>query len=307
MSEIVALLLDEDLPPVRLGALLRDARKRRGWKRPKAAARAGTTAKRLRAYERGEKPVPTEVRLRLVECYGDDLTAHVPMRVPVRANSDWLIVGELELPLVFGSAEEILTGYVKIVQRVRRSKPGEPLVLRSTDVVALAAVLNADRGDIEERLAELLGCTVGEARALHAELLRRKVLLPVAGLAAGVAAFAGVAHAAQSDDPKPARPMPPATEVAAHHDAPETHKNVETERAQPAPPAPAPVHAEPEWPTWPRPADEPVTHATVPPAEQPADTVNPIIPQPAEDGVVSVLPGEGPFIIIGDSITEIDD
>ncbi len=205
MSEVVALLLDDAMPPERLGALLRAARKRRGLKRKAAATAAGTTAAKLRRYEQGDEAVPADVCARLAECYGDDLTAHVPLRVPPQVDGTTLAVGEIERT-VGPDVDDVIAGYIDIVRRLRNTGPGDPLALRTVDIVALAGALGRDRDVMEQRIAEVLGCSRTEARRLHGELLRRKVILPVAGLAAGMAVFAGVAYAAQS-------PSTPGTKV----------------------------------------------------------------------------------------------
>ena len=125
MSEVVALLLDDAMPPERLGALLRGARKRRGLKRKEAAAAAGTTAAKLRRYEQGDEAVPADVCAQLAECYGDDLTAHVPLRVPPQVDGSTLAVGEIEQP-VGPDVDDVIAGYIDIVRRLRNTGPGDP-------------------------------------------------------------------------------------------------------------------------------------------------------------------------------------
>src|SRR5215471_10584613 len=117
MSEVVALLLDDAMPSERLGALLRAARKRRGLTRKQAAAVAGTTAVKLRRYERGDKTVPAEICARLAECYGDDLTAHVPLRVPPQIGDREIVVGG-EQQAVGAEPQDVIAGFVDIVQRL---------------------------------------------------------------------------------------------------------------------------------------------------------------------------------------------
>jgi transcriptional regulator with XRE-family HTH domain len=188
MSEVVALLLDDAMPAERLGALLRAARKRRGLSRKQASAIVGITPVKLRRYERGDKQVPAEVCARLAECYGDDLTAHVPLRVPPEIGDREIAVDGVQRT-VGPDVDDVVAGFVDIVQRLRDAKPGEPLALRASDVIALAGALGRDPEEIERRIADALGCSPTLARTLHTELLRRKVILPVAGLAAGVAAL----------------------------------------------------------------------------------------------------------------------
>src|SRR5262245_46691468 len=158
-NEVVAFLLDESVPAERLGEVLRAARKRRGWKRREAAKHSGISVAKLRDYERGVRAVPAGVCLRLAESYGDDLTAHVPLRVPPRVTTSTIVVEDQTRMLRNGDAEEVLTGYVEIVARLRRSRTGEPVALRANDVAALGAVLGCDPERIEQRIVELLECT----------------------------------------------------------------------------------------------------------------------------------------------------
>jgi len=290
---------------------LRAARKRRGLKRKQAAAAAGTTAASLRAYEQGHDTVPADVCARLAECYGEDLTAHVPLRVPPTVDGDNLAVAGRELAI--GSDHDVIAGYVDIVHRLRDGKAGEPLALRAVDVVALAAVLGRDPEVIEQQIVDVLGCSPAEARRLHGELLRRKVILPVAGLAAGMAAFAGAAYAVQSPSspgtsidvrpivasaPATTTTSPPATvTVPVHASAPTTAPVATTSTTPPtSPPATAaPRHVDPTVP------DPPAVDATVPVAQQPSDTGLSVDPPQANpnDPPVSILPGETPITIIG--------
>jgi transcriptional regulator with XRE-family HTH domain len=303
MSEVVALLLDDAMPAERLGALLRAARKRRGLTRKQASAIVGTTAVKLRRYERGDKQVPAAVCALLAECYGDDLTAHVPLRVPPEIGDREIVVGGVQR-VVGTDPDDVVAGFVDIVQRLRDAKPGEPLALRASDVVALAGALGHDRDEIEQRIADALGCSPTVARTLHAELLRRKVILPVAGLAAGVAAFAGAAYAAQA----PAQgarvgtstvdaTVSTALSAARSAAPPTTHATIST-TAEPAPTTTTVAAPAPGAPPTTAPH---VTDATVPPDQQPADVpVALAAPEPdPNDPPVSILPGETPITIIG--------
>jgi transcriptional regulator with XRE-family HTH domain len=299
MSEVVALLLDDAMPPERLGALLRAARKRRGITRKRAAAAAGTTAAKLRAYERGDQPVPADVCAQLAECYGDDLTAHVPLRIPPQIESRQITIGE-ERRTVGPDADDVLAGFVDIVHRLRDTAPGDPLALRTADIVALAGALGRDHAVIEQRISEVLGCSRAEAGRLHHELLRRKVILPVAGLAAGMAAFAGSAAAAQSPSSAPSVPVPAVVATTSSTRAtPPPARVAKPAKAKPATSKPA--AAKPVAAPTPPAAVEPQTDATVPPSEQQAEAPIVVAPPQADpdDPPVSVLPGETPITVIG--------
>jgi transcriptional regulator with XRE-family HTH domain len=299
--DVVAFLLDESLPADRLGEVLRAARKRRGWKRREVAKHTGIDADRLRQYERGHRAVPADVCLQLAECYGDDLTAHVPLRVPPRITERSIAVDEQSRVLRSGTTEEILTAYVEIVARLRHARPGAPVALRANDVAALGAVLDCEPSRIEQRIVELLECTREEARALHDELLRRKVILPVAGLAAGVVALTGFTTArADTGSPSPSPTTAAITTSTAHGAAP-----VAPSTTVPAPSTTvAPTTTTTTMPMSAAPAvdeyDAPATDATVPAEELAAEVLPPLAPpvvDPNDTTPMSIPAGEKVVII----------
>jgi len=283
--DVVALLLGDTLPPERLGELLRAARKRRGWKRKHVAAIAHVSVERLRAYERGDEAVPADVCARLAEVYGDHLTAHVPLRVAPAIEP--------------GDPDAVITQYLALVRRLRRARPGDAFPLRAEDLSALSATLEMDAATLEQRIVDALGCTRDEARSLHRELLGRKLVLPVAGLAVGIVAFAGVhaasASSAPSPGPQPAPVVaPPTTEITLA---------TTTTVAQPVftPPstiAPTPTTVAGRVPeiinnvVEHRPAPTPQTTPPAPIAPPPPNTTPPSVPD--DDPPVGVLPGETP-------------
>jgi transcriptional regulator with XRE-family HTH domain len=302
VNDVVALLLDDSMPAERLGALLRSARKRLGWKRREVEDRTGIPAALLRDYERGRLVVPPGTCARLAECYGDDLTAHVPLRVPVCLDDDRLVLGDNVRYVNTDDTDDVLSGYVEIVARLRRSKPGEPVALRATDVAALGAALGADTHRIETRIVALLGCSRAEAKALHAELLRRKVILPVAGLAASVVAFAGFTSAHADTPSRPASSPTEASATVTPSTARTTSSTsvptaaspvttVSIPSVSPAPPEPSPPSSAASSSETSPPS---VTDATVPPDQQAAD-VPP--PDPSDDTPMSVPTGETVVII----------
>ena len=197
--DVVALLLD-DLAPPRLGTLLRAARKHTGATRREVAQRTGTTPGDLRRYERGDAPVLPHLIAALAECYGEELTAQLATRAPIEVDDRRIVVGTESRTLESDDADEMLGQYVQIVSRLRASQPGEPIALRADDLVALSSALGQDAGHVEARIVDLLGCTKFEAHSLHSEMLRRKLVMPLAGIVAGIAMVtgAGMAQAAAS-------------------------------------------------------------------------------------------------------------
>ena len=289
MDDVVAVLLGDEMPAERLGEILRASRKRKGWKRKHVAELIDVSARRLRAYEDGSQPIPSDVCARLADLYGDHLAANVSRREVPRFDDGWLVVGAEQRAIGDGGTTDVIAHYAEILRRVRRADPGEPVPLRTADLAALSAALETDAETIEQRIMDALGCTREEARSLHRELLRRRVVLPVAGLAMGIVAFAGIqAAAANNSDPVPptttspgAVVAPPTTHITRTHPTttttpvtnplvtttPTTHAPI----AAPAPP-PAPVVQE-------APRDNEITPPTI---------------DPNDNTPMSILPGETP-------------
>ena len=302
---VVALLLD-DLAPPRLGTLLRAARKQTGSTRREVAQRIGTTPSELRRYERGDDPVPPGVIASLAECYGDELTSQLATRAPIHLDERRLVVGTESRALESDDSDELLGQYVEIVSRLRQSQPGAPIALRADDLVALSNALGRDSDYVEARIVDLLGCTPYEAHSLHSEMLRRKLVLPLAGLVAGIALVSGAGMAQASAGAAPA-PDSVAHAAAAHITAGHIAAgNVVTAVVAPSPttvvvrppapaasePAPTPPPAEPAPPATEAPAPETLDS---PEAAAPATPPPPVI-EP-DDTPMGIPPNETVTII----------
>jgi transcriptional regulator with XRE-family HTH domain len=268
---VVAILLD-DLAPPRLGTLLRGARRDRGLSRREVADRVGTTTSDMRRFERGDTPVPPHLVAEFAECYGSALTAQLATRAPIQVDSQRMVVGDEIATFESADGDEVLTKYVELVARLRNSQPGEPIALRTDDLVALSNAIGRHTEDVEARIVEVLGCTPREAHSLHAEMLRRKLVLPVAGLVAGLAIVTGVGVASASNPPS--APTVPTTDTAVHQTVPVSHDI----------PAPAPTTQAP--PPTTRPAPRPVTQptpTTAAPPETHTDVSEPTAPPVAPE------------------------
>jgi len=278
---VVAILLD-DLAPPRLGTLLRGARRARGLSRREVADRVGTTQSDLRRFERGDTPVPPHLVAEFAECYGQALTAQLATRAPIQVDRQRMVVGAAVATLESDDADEVLGKYVGLVARLRQSQPGEPIALRTDDLVALSNAIGRNTDDVEARIVEVLGCTPREAHSLHAEMLRRKLVLPVAGLVAGLAIVTGVGVANASNPPS--APTVPPTDTAVHQTVPVSHNiPAPTPTTDPAPPTTQPAL--------------PVLHATpttVAPAETHPDASEPSEPTPSTDAPAQPAPAADP-------------
>jgi transcriptional regulator with XRE-family HTH domain len=283
-SGVVALLLD-DVPQPRLGPMLRAARKQHGMTRREVANRVDTTSSALRHYERGDEPVPPSLVSQLAECYGEDLAAQFATRAPLQLDANTIAVGETTETLRSDDADEVLGTYVAIVGRLRRSEPGTPIALRADDVVALSSALGQPAADVEQRIMDLLGCTAAEAHSLHSEMLRRKLVVPVAGLVAGLAVVTGVGVGMANAGASAGKPPAPVTAPApAHVSTPPTTvaaKPPVTPATTPAPPVttPAPAATTPVTQAAPAPDPEPAATPAATPA--PAETSETEAVQPA--------------------------
>jgi transcriptional regulator with XRE-family HTH domain len=288
-DDVVALLLGDEMPAERLGEILRASRKRKGWKRKHVAELLDISARRLRAYEDGTQPIPADVCTQLADLYGDHLAAQVSSRDLPRIDQGWLVVGDEHHALREVTVTDVVTHYADVLQRVRGARPGEAVPLRAADLAALSAALETDADTMEQRIMDALGCTREEARSLHRELLRRRVVLPVAGLAAGIVALAGI----QAAGAKPADPVQP--KPAAVHGPVVAAPTSTIAPSHPTTPATAPPITSPPVTTT------PTTHAPIaPPPPAPVDVApqtDPITPptiDPNDHSPVGILPGETP-------------
>jgi hypothetical protein len=291
-------LLDAAIPPRRFGRALRAARRVCGLRRSVAAARLGISPRLLAAWERGTLRVSSEHHDALVDVYGEHLTARVPARRPVRVEPHRVVVGSRVRILADRAREEVLPAYAELLTAVRGAGPGTAPALRASDLRVLADELGYDVGDVEARIVQLLGCTKAEAAAVHAEL-RRRALVPAAGLAVAVTAWAGALAATHpgvdgtASAPQPVSVTPPETTSTAPVAVTTTTTPVPTTSAPAAEPeAPAPTTA--TAPTRPAPAAPP----TLPPGnEGPGyESSGTSVPDP-DDPPVSILPGETPTVV----------
>jgi transcriptional regulator with XRE-family HTH domain len=287
-------VLDTAIPPRRLGRALRTARRGCGLRRRAVAAELGVSLQRLTAWERGHERISEIVAARFVALYGDALTTLVPERQPVRLELGRIEVGGKIRILASQARDDVLGGYVELLTALRQSKPGKVVPLRTADLRALADALGRDVDDVEARIVELLHCTGEEAAALHAEL-RRRMLVPAAGLAVGVAAWAGGIAAAAHDAPAlhaPERSIAHAQTVATEHPVtttpPTTVAPTTTSTTDPPTTTTAPAPVAPVAPV--APSTTPSTTAAPAPT---TSTTTPAAPTPD----VGIPAGETPTIL----------
>ena len=221
-----------------------------------------------------------------------------PQRTPVLldATTGRLRMGAAERPVQDPSdRDQVYSAYLSLLYAVRGARRGKELPLRAADLDALLAIVGDDPETIEQRLVQLMGCTVEEASLLRRVLLRHRALTASVSMAAGISAFALVgpsaADTALTPAPEPSYSVPAETEPPpldsppldtyattddGEHVAPPEHWELLEE------PSPAPAAA----------SDAPVRTAAVEPAPVPSASASasPTAPAPAPSTSASPAP-----------------
>jgi hypothetical protein len=212
------------LPPRRLGILLKDAREELRLSRSDLARQSAFSTADLALVEAGDRLVAEHEVAALIAAYRLDPDAVVPSRIELVIDLDehTLMAGGTMRTLAGSSpsADDVLASYLSLVRTLRRTDTGSPLVLREADLSVLARVLEASQRDIEARLHELMADPDGKV-ARRVGALRRKVLLPIAGVVIAVGAV-GALLLVQADgaDPAPEPASTTAPEVIVGNDIP---------------------------------------------------------------------------------------
>jgi hypothetical protein len=95
---------------------------------------------------------------------------------------------------------DLLRRYVALVRVERKLAPGATIVLRDTDIAALAGVLDVEDSDLERDLIAIVGLDRATAADVRRRLSRRRLAAPMAGLALGSLGFFGLRQLTNSSD-----------------------------------------------------------------------------------------------------------
>ncbi len=179
------------LPPERLGALLRHARRNAGLSRRRAAHYASLSVAELIAIEKGWESPSRQLIDCLVACYGITVETLIPARRPLTVNATTIATGVTgDVVIAATSArDDILRSYIGLITNARNEGRLDALRLRESDIEALSAALDTDESVLATRIAELIGCTDSEAAALGR--LLRTFAGPLIGIAFSVAVVGG--------------------------------------------------------------------------------------------------------------------
>lgn len=194
------------IPPRRLGALLSDARARKGFTLEDLADRSNGrfSLATLSSIERGSRDISDEDAKKLAAIYELEATSLVPPRskLIVDLSEGLLTVDDRSLRVGRSSPsrDEVLARYLTLVYSMRRLEPGAPLTLRVDDLDVLGRALRVGSRTLESDLESLIAHPES-LLGWRSRLLKRRVLIPAAGV---MVALLGVGALVLVQGPQPA-------------------------------------------------------------------------------------------------------
>lgn len=210
------------VPARRLAQLLAEARRHHDESLTTLAERSAGAFSRgdLLALEAGVHPLDDETVRQAVELYRVDPGVLTPerSRLVVDLDEGRLRAGAHVQPLGAPTADEVLTTYLSLVYTMRHATPGTPLPLRDADISVLSRVLELTSTDVETRLVDLMADPDDHVGARH-RWLRRRVLVPAAGVLVAVTALGSLVLVNASGDPSVVEPVAPTETVATEQPA----------------------------------------------------------------------------------------
>lgn len=184
------------LPPERLGALMRQARRTAGLSRRRAANMAAITPGKLIAYERGWERADRLIVDTLNDVFGITMDQLIPPRKTVVFSSTQLSSGAVTVATSSPARDDVLRGLVELVREARAAKRESQLQFRQSDLEILVGVLDTDESVLATRIIAILGCDESEATAISG--LLRTLAGPLLGAAFSVAVIGGSAVASNT-------------------------------------------------------------------------------------------------------------
>jgi transcriptional regulator with XRE-family HTH domain len=174
------------VPARRLGVLLRDRREMHGYTLDDMARRSigQFTVMELASIEAGEANLDDDALEALSLLYEFNSTPPIPQR------SRLIIASDEEIPVSVGlepddpaTSQLVLRRYLALLYLLRNLQVGDELPLRGDDLAVLADAYSLSPEDVAARLGELVSNL--EALADQVERLRRRLVVPAAGLLVG--------------------------------------------------------------------------------------------------------------------------
>jgi transcriptional regulator with XRE-family HTH domain len=178
------------MPAVRVGWLVARARAVAGIADRDLASSLGLPVRTIRRWERGDVvPTDDEVEAIAAAC-GTRLTELLPRRASVSYDPSTGIMrmGDqaVALPGNMLDNDTVLGAFIGMVRRQRGLRPDQDVKVRQEDLEALGEALDLDDDELEERLVRVIGMSRTQAAAVRAQLLRRRLAVPMVGMLAAL-------------------------------------------------------------------------------------------------------------------------
>jgi transcriptional regulator with XRE-family HTH domain len=178
------------MPAARVGWLVARARAVAGIGERDLASSVGVPVRTVRRWERGDL-VPSDDEVEgIASACGARLTELLPRRAVVSFDPSTGImqIGDqaVAIPLTSLDNDTVLAAFVALVRRVRGLRLDQDVKIRQEDLDALGEVLDVDDDELEERLMRIIGMSRSQAAALRAQLLRKRLAVPMVGMLASL-------------------------------------------------------------------------------------------------------------------------
>ena len=183
------------VPPVRLGRLLGEARLTSGESLEDLARRCGLVyeVEFFAEVEAGRAPLDEPLVRWLADVYGVQAGALVPARsqLIIDLTEGQVAVGGAAVSFAAPDPQQILTNYLALVYSLRGLPVGTPIPLRQADLVVLGDALQQSPREVSSSLGRMMIGGTDQVRD-HARGLRRRLVVPVAGILVGLTAVGGL-------------------------------------------------------------------------------------------------------------------
>jgi transcriptional regulator with XRE-family HTH domain len=178
------------MPAARVGWLVARARSVAGIGERDLASSVGVPVRTVRRWERGDLvPSDDEVEVIASAC-GARLTELLPRRTVVAYDPSTGIMQMADqavaIPVTSLDNDTVLAAFVALVRRVRGLRLDQDVKVRQEDLDALGEVLDLDDEELEERLMRIIGMSRSQAAAVRAQLLRKRLAVPMVGMLASL-------------------------------------------------------------------------------------------------------------------------
>ncbi len=198
------------VPPVRLGRLLRNRRVDRSLSLTELSREpGGLSIALLEDIEQGRAPLDEQTIAVVASLYDIDANALAPQRseLIIDLEEGLLSLGEHRSVIANSPSDQVLAKYLAIVYALRDLPNGSEIPIRQLDVGVLAHALEAERSAVEDELNSLMTEQTNVVEAVGAKI-RRRLVVPIAGIFVGLTAVGGLVLVAAEPQPATSEEIP---------------------------------------------------------------------------------------------------